>query len=162
MSQDDKTICLNHLHEKWTFWQEFKVKYDLDTSKVVLMLANDNGKIDEYAVLYLKLVMRRKQTEYADIFYCDSETEKMLTRILGTEQNEKIRTIKIDKNDRKRIYTLYCFMNFYDNMIFTYTDEPLDNLLGKVMRENHITEQEAVCLALYKLREVPELEINYV
>ena len=58
----------------------------------------------------------------------------------------------------KALYDYYSFDKFFDNIVFTYKTFPKYNLLGKVLNETSINEQDAVCLALYHLREVPEIK----
>ena len=46
---------------------------------------------------------------------------------------------------------------FFDNIVFTYAFRPQDNLLGKVLKETQVNEEDAVCLGLYHLRAVLSL-----
>ncbi|NBH20534.1 hypothetical protein D3Z55_24965 [Clostridiaceae bacterium] len=53
------------------------------------------------------------------------------------------------------MYDYYSFHKFSDKVVFTYTDLPGDNQLGRALRETKVNEEDAVCLGLYHLRRVP-------
>lgn len=61
----------------------------------------------------------------------------------------------ISKKRLELLYDYYCFEKFFDNIVFTYTAKPAENMLGRVLTETDVNETDAVFLALYHLRNVP-------
>ena len=136
-------------------WISLRIKYKIDYSKVVLALTGEDKKIDYYALAYLEKYMKRKFAKSAVILYNDRVIENMLKDFQFSFPTE---TVCYPPLRMKALYDYYSFDKFFDNIVFTYKTFPKYNLLGKVLNETSINEQDAVCLALYHLREVPEIK----
>lgn len=137
----------------YLFWRFFSLIHGITYRSVVLVLVNDNYELDRCAVEYLHLFMDRKKAKNGLILWTDSQTKVMLD-----EGNlpDGMAVRHIEESKLKLLYDFYCFDKFFDNIVFTYTDLPKDNLLGRYLSETDIDEKDAVCLALYHLRYVPE------
>lgn len=146
------------IKNNYELWEEFQIRYALEKD-VILMLANDNLEFDLGAVTYLKTYMKRNLKDKAHIFYFSDKSENLLDCIAD---DAGIAVHRIKEEEFKSLYELYSFYKFYNNIFFTYTDYPKDNLLGRILRETDISEREAVCLALYKFRKVIEVEADHV
>lgn len=112
----------------------------------------DNQKLDEYALIHLKDFMDRKYAKGAVLFLKDKRDYGRFKRVKLPEGVKfclyPVRKIQI-------LYDYYSFHRFSDKILFTYTDSPKENELGRLLRETEIDEEEAVCLGLYRLRSVP-------
>lgn len=133
-------------------WEMLRLRYGIDEKTVVLILTGDNRELDRYALLHLQHYMDRKFAPKAVVICQDKET------YAKTESAPLPEGVKLCEWSRKRVEKLYVFYSFYlfsDKIVFTYTDSPKDNLLGRLLRETVVGEEEAVCLGLYRLRRVP-------
>lgn len=133
-------------------WQMMRLRFGIDDKTVVLILTGDNRELDRYALLHLRDYMDRKFAKKAVVICQDKETYE------GTGSASLPEEVKLCEWSRKRVEKLYVFYSFYlfsDKIVFTYTDSPKDNLLGRLLRETVVGEEEAVCLGLYRLRKVP-------
>lgn len=134
-------------------WIRFCILHRINYKKVVLVLTNENKRLDYYAIAYLEYFVKRKYAEEAIIIYHDIESEKMITDF---KFSFKVKVVYCSLENIKELYDYYSFEKFFDNIVFTYTRSPQYNLLGRVLEETSVNEQEAVCLALYRLRTVLE------
>lgn len=132
-------------------WHKLCMTYKINYKKVVLVLINENSRLDYYAVVYLERFVKRKYAEEAIIFFHDPESKKMID---GFRFPFEVKTIFYPLEKIEKLYDYYSFEKFFDNIVFTYTTSPKYNLLGRVLEETEVNEQDAVCLALYHLREV--------
>lgn len=139
----------------WLLWHKIKKKEHIDYRTVVLVLSDSNRKIDDYSILHLNNFMKRKYAENA-IVLCRKKQIKNVCNL--TKDKDNVRVISISESKMESLYFFYCFMKFFDNIVFTYTDKPADNMLGRYLRETDINEEEAVCLALYHFRYIPSLK----
>ena len=135
-------------------WKYLCKRYNIGDTTVVLFLAGENSKVDEYAVKYLDLVMERKGCNKAVIFVENEEligfTKDRLTPFIHADVR------MIANTQIMPVYNWYRVVRFNKNFFFTFTDKTKDNLLGKFIRETEINERDAVCLAIYNFRKVVE------
>lgn len=141
-----------HILHGWLYWHVFSMIYSISDKNVILVLNNENTELDKAAVQYLELFSERKAAERAIIVWTEQSTKKWLDEL----KIEKIRIMYLPVQKIELLYDYYCFEKFYDNIVFTYTSKPNENLLGRVLNETEIDEKDAVCLALYHLRYVPK------
>lgn len=136
-------------------WKVMRIRFRINYKKVILVLVNENRKLDYYAMVHLKDYMQRKYADEALILYADKTVSHMI-RSIKTGVNKKV--CQYPEKKIRRIYRYYSFFKFFDNIVFTYTTSPKDNQLGRVLKETQVNEEEAVCLGLYQLRKVPEIK----
>lgn len=122
---------------------------------MVLVLTNENKTLDYYAIAYLKYFVKRKYANEAIILFHDVETKKMLKKFKFPFE---VKAVFYPLKEIEKLYDYYSFEKFFDNIVFTYTTFPKDNLLGRILDETPVNEQDAICLALYHLRTVLELD----
>ena len=120
-------------------------------------MANESAEIDRQSIIHLKDFVDRK---YADssIVFCTEDRKQEIRRLIGRLPAVYIKTMTM--TEMSKLYSFYCFTKFFDNIVFTYTDIPKDNMLGRYLKEAKICEEDAVCLALYHLRCVPNKETS--
>lgn len=136
-------------------WNILRLRLRIHDKKVVVVLTGENRKLDHYAIVYLEDFMKRKYADEALIFIDDKKTCKMIKAV---DPPVALKIYKYPREKMERLYSYYSFYKFSDRVVFTYTDKPKDNQLGKALRETDINEKDAVCLGLYHLRAVPEKE----
>lgn len=142
-----------HILHGWLFWRLFCIANNISFKCVVLVLNNENEQLDKYAVEYLDIFSNRKAAKKALIIWSDDETKEWLDKVkLSSEK----KVIHVSFKNINLLYDFYCFYKFFDNIVFTFTSKPQENLLGRILNETDINEKDAVCLALYHLRYVPE------
>ena len=147
MIKEIKNIFLEYLN-----WLLFRIKYDINYDKIVVILTGENEKVDASALDYIEYYASRKSVNNAIIFISNPN---VYNSINVNNYNIKVKTYLIDSEKIRKLYHLYCFYKYYDNIVFTYTSIPSDNLLNKVLEETNINERDIVCLALYHLRKIP-------
>lgn len=140
-------------------WIRFRMKYRVGYDKVVIALSGENRKLDYYTMVYLENYVKRKFASGAVILFNDRETKKMIDSFVFSFPVE---IVFCPPDKMKRLYDYYSFEKFFDNIVFTYVSKPKDNLLGRLLKETEVNEQDAVCLGLYHLRKVVELEEKYM
>ena len=136
-------------------WKLFCVRFRINEQKVFLVLVNDRKRLDYYALAHLEDFMDRKYAREAVILFSDKSVSR---QVKGMHLKAPARLCLWPEETIKALYDYYSFYKFSDKIVFTYTDRPKDNKLGRVLRETPIGEEEAVCLGLYRLRRVPELK----
>lgn len=134
-------------------WCKLKILNRISYNKVVICLSNDSTELDKQVLKYLPEFMKRKQVNKAIVF-SDKTIDDANKCISINVEYKSITAIEMAK-----LYDYYCFNKFFDNIVFTYTDSPKDNLLGRFLRETEVTEEDAACLALYHLRTIPNNEV---
>jgi hypothetical protein len=118
----------------------------------VLVLNHENETLDKKAVEYLDYFMDRKTAKKALILYSDPDTRAWLKKVKLSDH----KVVKyMEKQRADLLYDYYSFDKFFDNIVFTWTSKPAENLLGRVLAETDVNETDAVCLALYHLRSIP-------
>lgn len=142
-----------HIVHGAIIWNIFRLRFQVDEKKVVLVLVNDNEKLDYYALVHLKHYMERKYAKEAILLFDDRIVYKKAKKI---KLEVPVRFCRWERKTIKWLYDYYSFYCFSDKIVFTYTDCPKDNGLGKLLRETQVQEEEAVCLGLYRLRTVPK------
>lgn len=133
-------------------WNWIKCINKLDASKVILVLAGENEKVDFYALKYLDRAIERKMADEALIFACTDESYRQASNYKDFQYPVNIK--KISEKQLELIYRYYCLYKFNKNLFFTFTDRTKDNLLGRFIRETEIDEKDTVCLAIYNFRTV--------
>ncbi len=133
-------------------WTIFQMRFRINEKKVVLGLVNHRKRLDDYALAHLEAFMKRKYTKEAVIVFSDKEVCSQIRRL---KLSIPIRRCYWTEDKIKKLYRYYSFYKFSDKIVFTYTDYPEENQLGRLLRETSIGEEEAVCLGLYRLRRVP-------
>lgn len=136
----------------WLYWQQLRIKLKINYQKVVIVLTDDNLELDRKVMIYLKDFMERKYANQA-IILCKEKRKIMLS---SYEEKKWIHVHAIKSEQMELLYSFYSFMKFFDNIVFTYTATPKDNLLGRYLVETSINEEDAACLALYHLRSIPK------
>ena len=136
-------------------WKTMCIRFRINYKKVVLILVNENKKLDYYAAAHLEDYMQRKYADEALILFDNDSVYKMIRR-MKTDVCRKL--YRYPEKKIRKLYQYFSFYKFFDNIVFTYTSCPKDNQLGRVLKETQINEEEAVCLGLYRLRTVPVLE----
>lgn len=136
-------------------WEIFCMRFCINEQKVILVLVNDRERLDHYALAHLEDFMHRKYAKQAIILFHDKTVYRQIKRM---HLKVSVRLCCWPEKKMKMLYDYYSFYKFSDKIVFTYTDKPKDNQLGKVLRETRIREEEAVCLGLYRLRRVPGLK----
>lgn len=136
-------------------WKMMCLRFRIDYKKVVVVLVNENKKLDYYAMAHLKDYMQRKFAEEALVLFNDKKVYKM---VKGMKLDVHAKLYRYPMKRIKRLYEYYSFYKFFDNIVFTYTTQPKDNQLGKALKETQVNEEDAVCLGLYRLRTVPALD----
>lgn len=137
------------------YWMAFRIKYHITYKSVVLVLVGDHLDLDRWAVRHLGNFMSRKYAVKGMIIWNTPENGEMLKKERIPDQ---IKTKRLEKDKILLLYDYYSFDKFFDNIIFTFLDTPEENLLGRILRETEVNEEEAVCLALYHLRRVPSIK----
>ena len=119
-----------------------------------MVLTGENHLLDRYSIEYLDLFAKRKSADNALVVWSDIESLEGsdLTRL----KLKRIKAVYLSDRKVKLLYDYYSFDKFFDNIVFTYTSMPEENLLGRILAETEVNEKDAVCLALYHLRYVPE------
>ena len=143
-------------------WGILRMRLGIHEKTVVLFLTNDNLRLDYYATVHLKDFMKRKYADRA-VFFLDDVFCKSLPggpcflRTLDrmAKTSKQVTLCRYPASEIERVYGYYAFYKFSDRVVFTYTDRPKDNLLGRALRETKVNEEDAVCLGLYHLRQVP-------
>lgn len=138
-------------------WKIWKLRFRVDEKMVVLVLVNENTKIDGYALAHLEDFMNRKYANRAVVIFNYKKTEQQIRTI---PLPSCVKLYRCSRNTIKAIYRYYSFYKCSDKLVFTYTNYPKDNQLGRILRDTLINEEEAVCLGLYRLRKVPVLKNN--
>lgn len=132
-------------------WEMMRLRYGIDEKSVVLILTGDNRELDRYALQHLQDYMERKFADKAVVVCQDEEAYGQVGRMVLPEN---VRLCKWNGKRVERLYGYYSFYRFSDRVVFTHTDSPKDNMLGRLLRETAVREEEAVCLGLYRLRKV--------
>lgn len=142
------------IFEGWLFWQRVRLKYAINYSKSLIVLSDENHELDRQVLLHLPDFTKRKHVELA-VVLCDESRLSEWTSFMNGNNRVQIHTMS--KADMEKLYGYYCFTKFFDNVVFTYTDKPADNLLGTYLRQTEVNEEDAAALALFHLRTVPEI-----
>ena len=143
---------IGHILEGWLFWQRVKIKYGINYSKALIVLSDENHELDRQVLLHLPDFAERKHVN-SSIVLCK---DNCLGEWVPFADAKSVVIYTMSSTDMEKLYDYYCFIKFFDNAVFTYTDKPEDNLLGTYLRETDVNEEDAACLALYHLRSVPE------
>lgn len=137
-------------------WKLFCMRFRINEQKVILVLVNDRKRLDDYALAHLEDFMNRKYAKEAILLFSDKSVCRQIKR---RHPRVAVRLCCWPERKVRVLYHYYSFYKFSDKIVFTYTDTPGTNQLGKVLRETPIGEEEAVCLGLYHLRKVPSLKV---
>lgn len=140
----------------WFFWSVFRLWHRVSYRCAILVLANENQELDQCAVFHFRDFMERKYADRGIIIWNGHGAEPLIQ----TENPlERIALKQISASKIDLLYDYYSFDKFFENIVFTITKKPEENLLGRILEETKVTEQDAVCLALYHLRRVlPKME----
>ncbi|MBP3805036.1 MAG: hypothetical protein J6I76_14330 [Oribacterium sp.] len=144
---------LGRIIHGWLFWKIIKTKFQIDYRKVVIVLSGENAEVDRQAITHLSDFMERKHVDKAIIFCAEQTKEKIKKEF---EENSSILVETLGNDEMNLLYSFYMFTKFFDNIVFTNTDTPSDNMLGRYLKQTQVNEEDAVCLALYHLRQVPK------
>lgn len=138
-------------------WNILRLKLRIHKKKVVIILTGENKKLDYYTIVHLEDFINRKYADKAIILLDDKKACKM---IKAANLSVPVKMYWYSKDRIERLYNYYSFYKFSDRVVFTYTDKPRDNQLGRALRETDINEEDAVCLGLYHLRTIPEKKVK--
>ena len=89
----------------YIIWLQFRVKEHLDDKKFVLIVTEENEKVDQYALKYLDYVMERKYTKEALVIVSNQGTAKKVSKYHYKHQI-KIKIMPFQKI--KLLYKWYC------------------------------------------------------
>ena len=117
---------IGHILGGWLFWQRIRLKYAINYNKALIVLSDENYELDRQVLLHLPDFTERKHVDRT-IVLCDESRVSEWTSFLTGDNTVQIHTMS--KADMEKLYDYYCFMKFFDNVVFTYTDKPADNLL---------------------------------
>ena len=137
----------------WCCWKWIKLRYHINYDKVVLVLSDENFELDKQAIIHLPDYISRKSAGSAIVFCKENKKDNWEKMI---RENSNTSVVALSNRTITYMYSFYCFVKFFDNIVFTYTDIPKDNLLGTYLRQTDVDEKDAVCLALYHLRTIPD------
>ena len=144
-------LLFDPMYKKEKLWKKMKREYKIAYPKVVLVLTGENKDLDRACLLHLPEFIDRKYAGSAIVFYSkESYVGPELPEISGYD----VSFIVMEDRVMAEIYELYCFWKYYDNIVFTYTSRPKDNLLQRYLNETDVDVNDAACLALYHLRHV--------
>jgi len=136
----------------WFYWKWLCIIHKISYKSVVLVLSNENINIDKYAIEYFDMYAKRKSVHEKKMIWVYKDPKTIANRM----SFDDIELIKIKEEKLNLLYDYYCFDKFFDNIVFTYTSKPAENMLQRVLDETEVTEKEAVFLALFHLRQIPE------
>lgn len=134
-------------------WQEISEKIGFNLYTVVLGLAGENEALDQKALDYLPDFIERKKANRAEIIVPNEKLRELAEKY---KYDFPARISIIPEENMRQIYDYFCFAFNLDNIAFTFLDQCPYNLMGRILRETDITEEEAVCLGVYWLRELKE------
>lgn len=137
----------------WLFWKYLKIKFGINYKKVVIVLSGENEEVDRQAIAYLQNFMERKHANSAIVF-CKGQAKEETEQMIGKSRPVSVEVLTDE--EMAKLYSFYCFTKFFDNIVFTNTNTPKDNMLGRYLKETKVNEEDAVCLALYHLRCIPQ------
>lgn len=133
-------------------WNLLRIRFRINDRTVVLILVNENEKLDYYTLAHLQDYMDRKSAKGALILL---DSRKTCGMVRAADLPEHVRISWYPRRCREVLYAYYSFYKFSDKVVFTYVDRPKENLLGRALRETAVNEEDAACLGLYRLRRVP-------
>lgn len=142
-----------HILVGWIFWQRVRIKYKINYNKVLIVLTDENHELDKQVIIHLSDYLERKHVKSA-IILCKDDC--MMEWVSMVEYMKSVKVYSWPITNMEKLYSYYCFIKFFDNIVFTYIDKPSDNMLGTYLRETDVNEEDAACLALYHLRSVPK------
>lgn len=146
------------IHGK-ALWDSISNEYEIDGSTVSLVLSGENKILDKYALELLPAFVERKKAQKAVIFI--AKESRLDLEWIGNNRYPFPACVVVEDIERLRlIYDYYCFAFNLDNMTFTFLNHCHYNLMGRILQETDITEEEAVSLGVYWLRELPEKNSN--
>lgn len=148
---------IGHVTHGYLIWLGYKLRFRLDQHTVLLVLTGKDRRLDTYALIHLGHYVERKIADRAVILTADGTAWEQASKIPFPFAVEVYR---VKEQEISLLYDYYCFEEYLDNVVFTYIDRPKDNLLGRLLRETDIDEEEAVCLGCYCLRSVPRSGIE--
>ncbi len=134
-------------------YEELVENLRIDSKYVILVLAGENELFDLMALENLAAYVRRKKAVGAYILCID---EKMFAISSQKKYDFPFIVSRITKTDAESIYEYYCFAFNIENITFTFLNHCHYNLMGRILKETDITEEEAVFLGTYWLRNIPE------
>lgn len=138
----------------WLLWKRIKIRFQINYDKIVVVLSRENAEVDRQAMLHLGDFMERKHVNKAIVF-CKEQTKEEIKKMIGEISSISVETLSDD--EITLLYSYYSFTKFFDNIVFTNTCTPSDNMLGRYLEQTQVNEEDAVCLALYHLRQVPKM-----
>lgn len=135
-----------------TQWEKIKSSLNIIGDTVVLVLANENECLDQMALNYLPDYVLRKRAVRAEILV---PNDIMKAKLQNLQYNFAFKITLVDSELLRDIYEYFCFAFNLDNITFTFLDLCTYNTLGRIIEETDINEEEAACLGVYWLRELP-------
>lgn len=141
----------------WFFWHIIKIKYFITYRKVVIVLSDENRTLDGCVLKYLDKYMHRKHANKAIVFCKETCFEEWYNLL---ENKADVSAAVLTDQQMDLLYSFFCYMKFFDNVVFTNIDTPSDNLLGRFLRETEVNEVDATFLALFHLRYVPAMDVE--
>ena len=141
----------------WFCWNIFKIIHAITYKTVVVVLTGEDVMIDYYCIQHLNDFAKRKYARKKIVIYFETVEDKRYKNcIQSLKKSPETKVIKLSYKWGELFYDFYSFHKFFDNIIFTYTSRPEENLLFRVLKETNVNEEDAACLALYHLRYIPQ------
>ena len=133
-------------------WHYIKAVHGIGRQSIVLVLTGENRTVDEYAIRHLQTFAARRSAD--KVFVWTVEEELYIKAVETCEC--PVRRLHVSADRIQILFDYYCFDKFFPNLIFTYTNRPRDNRIGRLLSISDVNEEEIVCLGLYNLRMVPQ------
>ena len=135
-------------------WHYIKAVHGISKQSIVLVLTGENRMVDEYAIHHLQTFAARRS---ADKVFVWTREEELIKKAVETCECP-VRRLNMSDMKLQILFDYYCFDKFFPNLVFTYTNRPRDNQIGRLLSISDVNEEEIVCLGLYNLRMVPQKE----
>ncbi len=147
-------LLFDPMYKKEKLWKKIKRQFKIAYPKVMLVLTGENKELDKACLSHLTEFIERKYADSAIVFYSN---ERYAGEAFLCESKQDVSFIGMEDRVIDELYELYCFWKYYDNIVFTFTTKPKDNLLQRFLDETGVDADDAACLALYHLRHVTKL-----
>ena len=105
------------------YWLTLKRKYSICGDTCVILLVNNDTRINEAVMTEIPVYMKGKYLEHAVVLL--TEENPLSSRQLSSE---KIKVEKMTKKQMEDLLMYYKLINFYELFVVISTDEPFGNL----------------------------------
>ena len=107
-------------------WLQLKDKWNIDSNWVLVIMPENDVKLNDCAIKKLSEYMKRKYYHKAIIIYCDDNF------LQSIDYNDIFVLEKIDDSEMKCIVSYYCLQQFFKNIVVVSLEEPFGskNVVG--------------------------------